>query len=175
MTASPPPTENWISPASSELTTRDAPPPMMITSASSPCFLNRPFSSATQIEPDVALTELKPIRTLSWARAAAAMRTRKTTLMQKPALIPDIDDLQKNSRDISTPASYVKQPPGVKHVTQCAVLPCAFPVSITPQTTSVNRSVPVRSLPELATDRRMEYAIRGSWQHRDGRERACQK
>jgi hypothetical protein len=39
----------------------------MITSASMPCFLKSPFSSATQMLPDVALTELKPTRSLSWA------------------------------------------------------------------------------------------------------------
>jgi hypothetical protein len=32
-----------------------------------PCFLKRPFSSATQMLPDVALTELKPTLSLSWA------------------------------------------------------------------------------------------------------------
>jgi hypothetical protein len=53
-----------------------------MTSTSMPCFLNSPFSSATQIDPEVALTELKPIRNLSCARALAATRTRKTTAMQ---------------------------------------------------------------------------------------------
>jgi hypothetical protein len=32
-----------------------------------PCFLKSPFSSATQIDPDVALMELRPTRILSWA------------------------------------------------------------------------------------------------------------
>jgi hypothetical protein len=40
---------------------------MMMTSASTPCFLNKPFSSATQMLPEVALTELRPTRILSWA------------------------------------------------------------------------------------------------------------
>jgi hypothetical protein len=32
-----------------------------------PCFLNSPFSSAIQVRPEVALTELRPTRILSWA------------------------------------------------------------------------------------------------------------
>jgi hypothetical protein len=65
ITESPPPTENWISPASSELTTREAPPPITMTSGSTPYFLNKPRSSATHMAPWVALTELKPTRNLS--------------------------------------------------------------------------------------------------------------
>ncbi len=40
--------------------------PVTITSASIPCLRNSPFCSATQTAACSPLTELKPIRTLSW-------------------------------------------------------------------------------------------------------------
>src|SRR4029077_7299420 len=96
MTESPPPTENWISPAIKELTTRDAPPPMTITSASMPCFLKRPFSSATQMLPEVALIELSPTLMLSAAKRGSVGSNNKDRITfhkHRQAALRPIDDL----------------------------------------------------------------------------------
>jgi hypothetical protein len=60
-----------MSPASNALTPRAAPPPIKIASASMPCFLKKPRSSAIQIALLVGLKAPMPMRTLSRPQALA--------------------------------------------------------------------------------------------------------
>src|SRR5918993_1982273 len=88
-----------MSPAINELTPPADAPPTTITSASMPCFLNSPFSSAIHTAALIGVNELKPMRRRS--AAIAELKVEPNAISNaKPGATRNFKRLSNIGRDL---------------------------------------------------------------------------